>query len=145
MKLFVKDNMEAKEKVVIIASAELSILGPVENTNRTNRLETYLLEHKIPHKKALGSYKGLTEESFVIVPRSPADSAKVLTQAKYVYEQESILARKVTGEVGLVLLNVPPGDDSWVELGDELRCVPGKVAELHDGWTKVDGRFYVVV
>jgi len=81
--------MNIKKRVVII-SAELKELNNSANDKRTVKLGADLLLYGLKFSRALGSYKGTTEKSF-IVDASEDSSLKRVKVLAEMFNQESIL------------------------------------------------------
>jgi hypothetical protein len=117
-----------------VLSAELS--GRADNAARTADLKQWLRDKELQFVSAEGSYKGVKENSFVVLTRSVVDRLLVGALAQH-YGQESILHVDAKRNAVLHFFDVCQDVDlgTWQSVAD--------VAGL-DAWTLVDGQHYAV-
>ena len=142
MKLQVKANQEASEKLVVVMSAEknvnLDFINVTNNVKRTAELEGMLKEMGVPYKRATGIYKGEREVSFVGLPADEADLNGLVMLGINYFEQESVLVRDAEG-VHLIF-----ADFGKEKIGNRFKSVPQCVALAEDCSTYIDGQYFIV-
>lgn len=119
-----------------VLSAERSTLSPDANGLRTKRLHQALLDSGLPFRPAMGSYKGVTEVSFLVFDstREHGDAIKDLAKQ---FEQESVpyvdgarMARLIEADMPGVTIG------KWRELEEND-------ARRYPAWTSVGSRYFV--
>jgi len=118
-----------------VLSAELS--GRADNAARTADLKQWLRDKELQFVSAEGSYKGVKENSFVVLTPSVIDRLLVGALAEH-YGQESILHVEASRRATLHYFGVCQDMDLgvWRPIAD----VSGM-----DAWTLVAGQYYSVV
>lgn len=122
---------------VVILSAELSTKRFESNRQRTETLEGMLNDCNFRFKKALGCYKGSSEDSFVVVLRDAQELETLKDFAFTNFEQESILYQDANQEAYLVFAN-----GKTEQLG-RLEQVDKKEATSQEAFTVMGGNYYV--
>lgn len=121
-------------KRVVLISAELSNLSKETNMSRTVGLEAVLSWKGYKFTKALGSYKGSQETSFVV--DASEDIVNNLLEIAKTASQESIL---VVNEDRKASLLYPSGKSEF--LGEMIHIEP---SEAIDSYTLVNGNYFKV-
>lgn len=125
--------MNNKKRVILI-SAELSSLSKEANHSRTVGLEAILSWKGYKFSKALGSYKGSLETSFVV--DASEDIVNNLMDIAKTASQESILVVNEDRKATLLYCN----GKSEV-LGEMIHIEP---SEAIDSYTLVNGNYFKV-
>ena len=114
--------MRTENVEICIISAELSSRSVQFNTRTTHNMETILNDYGFSFTQVLGSYKGATEQSFLVIIHSDKDRAKLIDLAQD-FNQESILISRPDRSSYLYMIE--NGDK--IELGElqEVESVEG--------------------
>lgn len=114
--------MRTENVEICIISAELSSRSVQFNTRTTHNMETILNDYGFSFTQVLGSYKGATEQSFLVIVNSDKDRAKLIDLAQD-FNQESILISRPDRSSYLYMIE--NGDK--IELGElqEVESVEG--------------------
>lgn len=123
--------------IVVVMSAEQT--NNSMNESRTAAMRTELARTNLQFEQAMGSYRGIQEQSFVVVLDNPSQLEFILDLASE-YQQESILIRSADGSVELAYAN-----GQTVRLPGSLQQVSKERAEQLDAWTYLKGAYYAVV
>lgn len=123
---------------VVILSGELSSLSSNENDRRTILLNDMIAELRLPFKKALGTYKGQSENSFVVIVNDQTDIDTLAGFAFKSFGQESILHQDANQEARLIF-----NDGTTKNLG-KLEQVSKEVALSLDNYTLMDNKYYAI-
>jgi hypothetical protein len=121
---------------VVILSGELSTVK--DNARRTALLNDMIAELRLPFKKASGTYKGQSENSFVVIVNEQADIDTLANFAFKSFGQESILHQDANQEARLIF-----ADGTTQRLG-RLEQVSKELALTLDSYTEMDGKFYAI-
>jgi hypothetical protein len=97
--------MRQQYKKVMILSGELSKNSPEKNRQLTANLESDLADLNVVFDKAIGCYKGQTENSFVVLPRDNDEIDAIMHLAFKLYKQESVLMQDNEGICSLYYAN----------------------------------------
>lgn len=122
---------------VVILSAELS--GNKDNDRRTTLLNDMITELRLPFKRANGTYKGQSENSFVVIVNNQSDIDTLANFAFKSFNQESILHQDANQEARLIF-----SDGSTQQLG-RLQQVPKELALSLDSYTEMENKYYAVM
>lgn len=118
-----------------ILSASCSAFRDDDNRIRTREMEDILHLANYPYKKVQGVYKGVPEDSFLVVTE---DTGGILELANS-FNQEAVLHVSPMREASLVFLgDTPPVYQGlWTE-------VTKHTAQYHDNYTiDMDERYYI--
>ena len=129
-------TMKNNNRVYII-SAEVSGLSDLENAHRTDQLWGDIGALELKAKPSIGLYKGITEQSIVVVERSTDSLRDLLLSVSDEYSQECIMVREPSGSCYLLA-----NGDSDLYIG-EWREVPESIAKMATNSTMVDGKYYI--
>ena len=121
---------------VVILSAELGNLCPVENSNRTRILRHCIEDCRLSFGEAQGVYKGGSEASFVVIVNNDDEIQALKDFAFKNFGQESVLYQDANQEAYLVF-----NDNSTKRLG-RLQQTTKEVAENLDNYTILNGSYY---
>jgi len=121
---------------VVILSAELGNLCPIENSNRTRILRHCIEDCKLSFGEAQGVYKGGSEASFVVIVNNDDEIQALKDFAFKNFGQESVLYQDANQEAYLVFT-----DNSTERLG-RLQQTTKEVAENLDNYTILNGSYY---
>lgn len=97
--------MRQQYRKVMILSGELSKNSPEKNRQLTTNLESDLADLNVVFDKAIGCYKGKTENSFVVLPRDNDEIDAIMHLAFKLYKQESVLMQDNEGICSLYYAN----------------------------------------
>lgn len=122
---------------VIILSAELSTKDTTINDMNTKLLGNSLTTLQINSSLACGVYKGITEASFVTLPKNKDDIQKIKELAFNTYDQESILYQDKSGDAYLIYQ-----DGSKESIGQLRKVNNNKGLE---NYTILNGEIYATI
>ena len=121
---------------VVILSAELDGLSPVENSHRTRILRHCIEDCRLSFSEAQGVYKGGSETSFVVLVDSDDEIQALKDLAFKNFGQESVLYQDANQETYLIF-----ADNSTERLG-RLQQTSKEVATSLDNYTILNGSYY---
>ena len=106
-------NNNAKLETFFIFSTKTESTTPKEEIQREEELEGVLHSYNIRFKRVTGSYKGVTESSYLVVGN---DKERVVAELAKAFEQECYLKVDETRQATLIgqLGNIEIG--TWTEL-----------------------------
>lgn len=125
-------------KQTIIISACLSNITNYDNGKRTRALKDMLRDLDIEHHEALGNYKGLLEDCFVVILKTIEEYQVVRDLAFHSFKQESILFQNTRGLASLVY---PNGTREKLGL---LREMPKALAMKQGSYTIFNDHYYAI-
>lgn len=131
-----RDNMNTFEQVIIL-SAELTTNTTKENERVTNLLEDCIKDIKLGYSKAQGFYKGVSENSFVVIVKDNDEIETLKDFAFKTFNQESILHQDANGVAYLVYKS------DIAEILGRLRRTTRDDATKQDNYTILKGEYYV--
>lgn len=135
MSIFIPSKYNVR---VAILSAEHLRASSLANSEATDTLATLLERAGYSFRRALGSYKGTTENSFIVKAHTD-DVIKHLRDLAWNFNQESILIIDEWRNGHLLDVNT----QEVKKLG-ALRTIEESTADNYDAWTLVGGQYYVV-
>jgi len=141
MKKFVQATIEAKKKVSVIISAEVSRLSEKENALRTIKMNNTLQFWNIPYEQVNGCYKGFTEQAFLcVLEPDDGDIFKSLCGLASLFDQESILVKTERGVyvVHLGMKRLPE------RIGDDLIPVDEDTAHENGPFVQTQRGYWIV-
>jgi hypothetical protein len=97
--------MRQQYRKVMILSGELASNSHEKNRQLTANLESDLADLNVVFNKAIGCYKGQTENSFVVLPRDNDEIDAVMYLVFKLYKQESVLMQDDQGICSLYYAN----------------------------------------
>ena len=118
-----------RKDVIYIFSGELQSNDSYQNAIATAWIESYLQVRGVPHSVVIGSYKGATERSFLVVGQQ---FEELVLEVASMFKQESILKSYSDRETFLKFLDTSKQDE--VSIG-KLMAVDESEAKGLDAWT----------
>lgn len=126
--------MRITQQVIVmsVSKQENSTLDAINSI----RFEKFLKDNNFKFNNAEGMYKGVKEESFVILVFN-RDQIELLLAVASQYKQESVLHQDSNGKARLIFIE----DKSEMLLGDMLEV---SSIEGLDAYTKMNNKFYAI-
>jgi hypothetical protein len=133
MKLFRSEEARAKSTTVMIISA--TRIGEETDTRDCIAFIDKLYSLGVKFSVGEGSYLGNITPSFVIIPDGCFN--EIMHYAFEILGQECVLTRDITGVYLESIFD-------RILIGTELVVVPEEEASTQEGYTYVNGRYYIV-
>lgn len=121
---------------LVIISAERQCFTSHENRHRTINLGKCLQDLYINYTPSQGTYKGVSEQSFVVLPKND-EELQVLKDLAFInFAQESILFRDRGGTASLIF------HDNIIEPLGPIKQVSPKLIEQLESYVVMNGNVY---
>lgn len=131
--------MNIKQQFVIL-SAELATRSSELNKEQTLILEDKLIKLGVSYAQTIGSYKGVLENSFIVVVPDQRVLEYIKRVAFEVFSQESILYSDVNGTVSLEYAH-----GSKPMLLGRMQEINANDINNFTAYTKLDNRYFVAM